>query len=459
MKTYADLLEVGERSEQRMLFVTEAIQQHKGSALYTMARTAKDYDSHRNKTIMEYQRLLYTVTGKAVVDMYGANYKLRSRFFNRFITQEVQYLLGNGVTWKDSKTADVLGNDFDFKLQEIARDALVGGVAFGFYDNGKMRAFDVTEFVPIYDEENGALMAGIRFWQVASDKPMRATLYEIDGYTDYIWEKGKGRELVPKRSYIITAIGDRADFDNGTEIYDGENYPSFPIVPLWGNPQHQSELVGVQEQIDCYDLIKSGFANTIDDASYIYWTIQNAGGMDDIDLTKFVERLKTVHATSLDDEEQAQMHSVESPHEGREALLDRLEKDLYKDFMALDTEQIASGAVTATQIKAAYEPLNSKADQFEYCIKMFIDDILGIAGVEDDPTFTRSAIVNTNEEVQTVLSSAQYLDSAYVTEKILNLLGDGDKAEDVIEKMALEERDALVNGESEQGDTEAIQEG
>ena len=60
-----------------------------------------------------------------------------------------------------------------------------------------------------------------------------------------------------KRAYIInyeqSEIG-------GVEIYNEENYPSFPIVPLFANPQHQSELEGLREQIDCYDLIKSGFA-------------------------------------------------------------------------------------------------------------------------------------------------------------------------------------------------------
>ena len=447
MKTYSDLLEVGERAQDRMLFVQSAIAQHKGSLLYQEADIAEDYDRHRNRTIREYQKLLYTVTGRAVPDNYSANYKIASRFFNRFVTQEVQYLLGNGVTWEDSSTAEKLGDDFDAQLQEIGKDALVGGVAFGFFDLDKLKVFKVAEFVPIYDEENGALMAGIRFWQVATDKPLRATLYEIDGYTDYIWEDGKGRELNPKRAYKLKITGDQVDADDGTEIYDGENYPTFPIVPLWGNPHHQSELVGIREQIDAYDLIKSGFANTIDEASFVYWTIQNAGGMDDVDLAKFVERMKTVHASVLDDDAQAQEHSVESPYQGREALLDRLEKDMYKDFMALDVENIASGATTATQIKAAYEPINSKANQFEYCVKEFLKDIMNVAGVEDSPTFTRSTIVNTQEEVNTVLASAEYLSPEYVTEKIMTLLGDADQVESVLSEMDAEHYNALTQGE------------
>ena len=93
--------------------------------------------------------------------------------------------------------------------------------------------FDFQEFVPLYDEENGALKAGIRFWQVAPDKPLRATLYEMDGFTEYFQPKNKDMEVMQdKRSYKL--IVSKAEV-GGTEIYDGGNYPSFPIVPLKNN--------------------------------------------------------------------------------------------------------------------------------------------------------------------------------------------------------------------------------
>ena len=132
-------------------------------------------------------------------------------------------------------------------------------------------------------------------------------------------------------------------------------------------------------------------------------------------------------------------HTVDTPYQSREALLERLRSDLYEDAMALDTKNIASGATTATQIKAAYEPLNSKADQYEYCVREFLADILTLAGVEDEPTFTRSVIVNNQEELQLVVQSAQYLDEEYITRKVLNLLGDGDQAEEVIKRVQANE--------------------
>jgi SPP1 family phage portal protein len=432
-KTYQDLLEVGEREEDRMEFVQMLIRSRGDDPQYNIAKIADQYDRHKNVTITQYQKILYTVTGKAIPDNYSANYKLASRFFNRFVVQENQYLLGNGVTWENSATVEKLGDDFDNKVQKLGKDALVCGTSFGFWNFDHLEAFNYLEFIPLYDEENGSLSAGVRYWQINPQKPLRATLYEQDGYTEYIWRNGQGEMLNEKRKYITRYVRTEAD---GTIIYDGENYPGFPIVPMFGNPHHQSELVGLQEQIDCYDLIKSGFANTVDEASYIYWAIQNAGGMDDIDLANFVERMKTVHAGLVEDyNARAEAHTIEAPYASREALLDRLRSDLYEDAMALDTKAIQGGAITATQIKSSYDDLDKKTDEFEGCVTEFVDGILALAGIDDEPTFTRSRIVNVTEEIQTIVSAGTYLESSYVTEKILTLLGDADKAEDMIKQM------------------------
>jgi hypothetical protein len=453
MLTYQDLLLVGENENNRMEFVERVIKTHKNSELYRTAIVADEYDRHRNVTIKEYQKVLRDVMGKAIPDVWTANYKLASRFFNRFVTQENQYLLGNGVTWTQESTSERLGSNFDIELQKAGKKALVGGVSFGFYNFDHLDVFGVDEFAPLYDEDNGALMAGVRFWQVDAQKPMRATLYEIDGYTDYIWNRRKitggsyqtvSEILHEKRPYIEKVRSTEAD---GDEIYDGENYHAFPIVPLWGNPHHQSEIVGLREQIDCYDLIKSGYANNVDDASIIYWTLNNAGGMDDIDLAQFVEKMRNLHAAAMDEGVTAVPNKMDAPYASREALLATLRADLYEDAMALDTKNIANGATTATQIKAAYEPLNAKADEYEYCVIEFIKGILAVAGIEDEPTFTRSMIVNGAEELQMLIQGAQYLDEEYVTRKMLTLLGDGDQAEEVLKRLSADELDRYTNKE------------
>lgn len=444
MYTYQDLIAIPEEDEGRRLeFVKAVIGQHKSSDLYKMAVTGCEYNAKRNTSIINYQKTLRKLDGREVVDKWSPNHKTTRNFFSYFTTQQNQYLLGNGVTWNEESTAERLGDDFDTQLQRVGKMALVQGESFGFFNLDHIDVFGLTEFAPIYDEENGALRAGVRFWQVDPQKPLRATFYEEDGYTNYIWndreEDGKrelvGRVLEPKRAYKLKLRSTDVD---GTEIYDGENYPAFPIVPLWANEEKQSELVGIQEQIDAYDLIKNGFLNDLDTAQ-IYWLLKGASGMDDTDLVKFLERIHTTKMASLDDDQSAEAVTVQIPYDAREKLLDRLERDLYKDYMALNVDEIKGGAVTATQIEAAYEPLNSKADMYEYQVLKFVSGILEVAGIDDAPTFTRSKLVNVNESIGAVLQGADYLSEDYTTEKILNLLGDGDRAEDILEQMEADE--------------------
>lgn len=435
--TYQDYLEVKDTGSEAQLiqFVMNAINSHKRSDEYKNAVIADEYFRHRNRTIVEFQKVLYKVTGEVVPDNYSANYKLSSNYLFQFTVQLNQYLLGNGVSWGDNQTAKRLGKKFDTMLQKAGKEALVGGVSFGFMNYDHLEVFNLREFAPLYDEENGALMAGIRFWQISNNKPMRAVLYDIDGYIGFIWRDGEGSIYTPRMPYKIKT---RTTAFDGTEIFSGENYPTFPIVPFFGINK-QSELVGRREQIDCYDLIKSGFANTVDEASLIYWTLTGAGGMKDIDLVKFVERIKTVHAASLGQGQTAESHTVETPYASREALLTRLRDDLYEDFMAMDYKNVASGSVVTAQIDAAFASLDLKADDYEFNVIDFLQGVLAVLGIEDDPTFTRNKIVDANDQISTLLSAREYLDDEYITRKILEILGDGDQADEILKRLDAED--------------------
>ena len=436
MKTYQDWLKVADGNDaDKMEFIKSLIDEHKASPEFRQAADAENYFAGKNTTIKRYEKMLYNAKGQAVPDYLSANHKMASRFFYRSVIQANSTLLGNGVSWKNGKGQKALGNDFDRKLIKIGRNAQVGGVTFGFFNNGKVEVYSVLEFAPLYDEEDGFLKAGCRFWQIDDSKPLRATMMELDGITEYQWDKNNATGFVrmKKRPYIAIVQKSEAF---GEEIANYQNYPTFPVVPCWANELHQSELLPIRSTLDCYDLINAKYANDIDDASLIYWTITNAGGMDDVELVEFIDKMRKLHAAQTDADQIVSPTTVDVPFAGREALLERLEKQLYKDAMALNTYNIAGGAVTATQIEAAYEPLNEKLDAFEVEITDFIKRLLVVAGVEDEPTYTRSIIVNKAEEVKIVLDSATYTDDEYVTEKVLTILGDKDKVDEILKKKA-----------------------
>ena len=439
MKSYQDLIAASENEAAKMAFVFAAITEHKGTTPYIIALDAEQYYRGLNPRITKYEKIIYDMRGDAHVDKWTPNHKIASNFFNFAITQENQYLLGNGATFTKDDTKAKLGDDFDTRLQDLGKKALVGGVAFGFFNLDHIDTFSLLEFVPLYDEENGALRAGIRFWQVSPDKPMRATLYEEDGYTDYIRANDKSAMLHEKRPYRLKVRTSDAD---GEEIYDGENYPSFPIVPLWGNDKKQSELVGRQGTIDAFDLLNSNLVNNLDEANYIYWVLTNCGGMDEMDDAKFIEQLKTTHVAHADGDSgaTAEAHTIEAPYQASESAIQTIQRRLYEDFMCLDVNSLSAANKTATEIKAAYQPLDSKCDMYEYCVIEFVQKILELAGIDDKVTFTRSKVINKSDEINTLLAAQAYLDDETLVEQVCQILGIADKTDEIIRKRRTEEQ-------------------
>ena len=421
MRTYQNLSEIADNEGKLKKFVFDVIEEHKGSAAYKIASIAEKYYAKKNVTIMAFQKMLYNMHGQQVPDMWSANYKLRTHFFRRFVTQQVQYVLSNGVTFQEKDTKDKLGKTFDTRLQFAAKKAMIDKVSFLFWNLDHVEVFCFADtptdpgFAPLFDEDTGALRAGVRYWHPA-DKVTRATLYEENGYTEYVKKEDKISIVAEKRSYKKTTISSKADGVSGER---NENYSAFPIVPLYANDLHESELEGYRESIDCYDYIKSGMANDIDDTSGFYWVLKNSGGMDDVDLAKFRERMHTVKvATMEDDNASAEAHTLDVPTEAREKMLALLKTDLYSDFQIVNVEALSATAKTATEIRAAYQPMDDKCGDFEYFLIDAIQNVLALAGIDDEPSFKWNRIANQTEETNMVMTASPVLGDELTLKKL-----------------------------------------
>ena len=416
MYTYNDLLACASERERRD-FIHTAVNAHRASPLYLTAMQADEYYHLNNPTIMRYQKLIHTLAGRALPDQWSPNNKIPSNWYFYFTVQAVGHLLSNGVYFGKDDTKARLGGDVDRKLVTLATEAKNGGVSFGFWNYDHIDMFTIREFVPLYDEYDGALKSGIRFWQIDASKPARFVLYEPDGYTEYIKEPDDDiRESAPKRAYRQIIRTSDAD---GVQIFNGENYAGFPIVPFY-NVLKQSDIVGNRHVIDAYDLMASGLVNNVDEGNFIYWVLKNCDGMNEADDERFIADLRKHHFAHAngDDGAGVESHVVETPFEAHGAALDRLERQLYTNFMAVDVRSISAGNTTATEIRAAYEPLNAKTDLFEYRVLDFIAGILALAGIDDTASFKRSQVVNQLEETEMVLSAAEWLDEETVLRKL-----------------------------------------
>lgn len=427
MLTYQDYLTAVEKGKV-LTFLRDSITQHRNSDDYKLAVAADEYDHQRNTTIRDTVRRIYSLTGKPMEDFTASNNRIASNFFRRLNVQRCTYSLGNGVTFDEDGVKEKLGVSFDTDLYDAGYKALIHGISFGFWNLDKLHVFAYPEFVPYWDEETGALRAGLRYWCLDwNKKPLYAVLYEEDGFTKYRSKGGRAglslEEYEPKRAYRQRIAHTEVD---GDEVIGEDNYTSLPIVPFWGSNRKQSTLVGLREAIDSYDLIQSGFANDVNDCAQIYWLINGAMGMEDDEVQQFMDRLRLKHVAVADTGTEASVNAYtqEPPYNAREAYLDRIERSIYRDFGAFNPTDITSHQVTATEINAAYQPMDEEADDFEYQAIEFIHQILKLQGIEATPIFKRNRISNQSEQVSMIMSQAEVLDVETMLELLPNITND-----------------------------------
>ena len=421
MKTYQDFLNTHESLYGE--FCKATIDDFQKSLDYRRALAGETYYAKHNSTIEHFQKILYSVSGTPTEDPFGANYKLKTLFFRRLVIQMTQYILGNGIELKDPKHKEKLGKSFDAQLAKATKHAQAAGRSFLFWNLDHIEVFcyvpTKTEpgFCPLHDEQNGLLMGGIRFYTTTKEDSLiwHYTLYTPEGYAEYT-EDDKGIAGGEWHTYKTVRTITAAD---GVLEEIGSNYPTLPIVPLYASDTRESELVGLQESIDCFDLIKSGFANQIDDASVFYWVVRNAGGMDDPDLARLVQRLKTVHAAAVGDDQSVEAHTLNIPHEARTKMLEILREDIYADFGALDMRTLSAAQKTTQEIQAAYQSQDNRAADLEYEILTALDKILALAGMpEEEVTLTWQKVANLTEQTNMILAAAPFLPEELTIRKL-----------------------------------------
>ena len=439
--------------------VARVIAEHRQSALYRAALDADEYDAQRNITA---RRVAALKTGQD--PQAGDGLAVCSNFFNLLNNQRKSYLLGNGVSFTRREprldaagrvrlvdaTKETLGPDFDTRLNEWGYFALIHGVAFGFWNRDRLIVYPITQFAPLWDETTGALRAGIRFWQLDARKPVRVEVYEEDGYTLLATRPGgSGLDLAIEAEKQPYKLDLRTTEAGGAQVVAAGNYPALPVIPMWGSRLKQSTLVGMRGNIDAYDLIYSGLARTLDECASIYWIIQNCGGMDAARQRQFLRDIRENHIAQVDTSSFAgdprgalRPYAQEVPVSGPTEFLKLARERIYADFGALDVHAL-SAAATNDHIDAAYQPMDDKADDFEYQVIDAVQALLRLLGIEDTPQFRRNRVANVKEQVDAVMLAANALGRRKTLEKLP--IVSVDEVDEILAEEYGEDRERLMS--------------
>lgn len=415
-----------EATDNKESFIPLVIQRYKDSDDFRVGLEANAYFNGENTEIMGKVLLkpevirTQTEEGekKSLTTEQVVGNRLSNDFLFRFVVQQNQYLLGNGVTLKDTATKEKLGRAFDTKLQECGENALLHGVSWGYWNYDHLEGISAVKdpysgFVALCDEITSEPKVGIQFWQIGREKPMGVRLFETDGVTVYrypgltVEATTKPVVVERKRAYRTKTISD----GSGVSVISEENYRALPVVPLFANKEKRSELThNIKSKIDAYDRIQSDFGDNLDRANDVYWVLNNFGGdtKDVINMIEMINKVKAVlnQGNAVGGGATAEPRTIEVPYMARATALDLLKKALYQDYMALDMDEIKGGSLTNVAIKTAMANLNLKADRFEWQCFAFVQNILAFVGVEGADAeiirFNRRGIVNESEVIANI---------------------------------------------------------
>lgn len=467
MFTYNDFIKK-QTEEERIDFILQAINEHKSSFQFRTGVAAGKFYRHQDPDMEMIEKVYYDFQGVAHRDTFSPNHKLCANFYYIFISQMVQYLLGNGVSFDDPEVKKQLGNDFDYKLQTLLTWAANDGVSYALVKENGLEPFNFACdshkhpcFVALYDEDTGALRAGIRYWQLSSNKPLMVTLYEEEGFTNYKEIKSDDNKNHSKRLEIIDGkvripykLNEISNDVEGVYKSVGANYSTIPIVPL-RFINDQSSLVGNRATLTAYNLAMSNMTNDVSEFNLIYWVLKNAEGMDKYDDTQFLINLWKTRVLHLKEGVEAEPRELTPKFDSIETALKRLKEQLISDFMAVDWERMSAGNVTTVEIEAAYTNLKLKSSDVERCVGEFIRGVLTVLGIDPDTPFhfKPDVTINKAEEVQTILLTQNHFDDEIITKLLCETFGiidefEGIQARKAAESMARFNAGAFTNNKS-----------
>ncbi len=460
--THSDFLKCENDDTKKMRFVKEVISDFQNSPDYKWAEKAKKYYDIENPEIEVVEKIIYDMKGLAHKDLVSPNSKIRNGYFPSIIDGHVSHLLANGITFENQSNKDKLGKNFDDVTKKIYRESLICGRGYGFYnaENKKTIMMPYLNTKPIVDDYTGSMTECIYYTQIASDKPKVFTLYEPDGFTQYVEEDDKPMQIKQtKIPYRYTKIENKVE---GNYFIAAESQDSrLPIVQM-RSKSNKSMLVGALDKLVALDLMSSQLVNNVSQSELIYWVLKNYGGMDDITDANFIINLIKSHVIHVGDDGSAEPHQIQVPFEANNTAFLRLKSELYICMHGVEHDVIRAGNPTATELESAYTEqrhfsANSESQVFDY-----VRGIMRLAGVDDDETFSveYNETINTSEAITNLLASAPYLvgeTGEAVTRKLASLNGMADQTEEILKDRQAAIAAQLGMQDNAQGGSEGLE--
>jgi hypothetical protein len=417
-------------------FIAAAISQYYASPLYQKAVIDDQYYEGDNPTLMSYFATLEIDGGKKI-DLLP-KIRISTGIFKRLITLQVNSLWYNGVQLDTQPMKEKLGQYFDNVAVNICTGAAVHSVGYGFWNYDHLEQFTALEYFPLQDERTKMDMAGIRFWSIGPYKPDIIQLYELDGWSEYRRVNGGLPYLVlEKQPYRRTYRSDAL----GTEIISGENYPGFPVVPLYVNSRHKGEMTTpIRSKIDLYDILNTGFGDQVLRTKLLNWVLEGMSG--DVEyLLAQKEVIEKFGIIAPNGDVNAHPELISLPYEAVMNFLAELEKAIFRDAIVTNPQELMGSNLTATAIDNSFRAERLKVSDTEWNQALFVQRILDLIGIKSKTIKFKAESVTSDIEITQRL--AMYPDLDMETKLILDPLFPPEMIDDILDRIELQQTAAI----------------
>lgn len=451
--------------EKRINFVRKAVTDFQGSTRLERAHECRAHYKTENPDIAARKKLYASAiesgegTMKAVAkeNRFAANEKVASPFFRKITDAKVQYLAGEGadvnaIAEADAEAVKAVTDALGFQLKRVEQasltDALVYSSGYSYMqiinDKLKLQHVPYCEVIPFYDKQ-GALVSVIRYYKREgieyADYHTAAKIYSFARNPKA--RNGSGWKFEGESWQIITGkrYGDGSIEDTG-----GKGWPRLPWFELWHNNDHTSSLThSVKTMIRCYDVVVSDFANNLIDLQDVFVSLKADSAYSGMEYGETLELLKNFKVA----EGVENVTTFEVPYQARQVLLEIMKAGIYEGLQGVDLSIIAGQPKTATEIKAAYSNIDLWADQAEWHVNDWVNDLLGFVaeymGVSLPPisvTNQRRAMFDEVAQMQAVASQKGIISDKTLFENH-PLVKD---AQQELERVAAQELDPAYSG-------------
>lgn len=343
---------------------------------------------------------------------------LYTNYFKMLVKQKVNYLLAKEPELKSNSNIDVvIITDTLFKA--LFKSSLDSRSWLHFFINNENKLdwifVDDSEIIPVYDSYKKNIIGIIRYFKLEEDKEMyRVETWTLSGIKIEYFKKDKLEKVEE-----VTHYEETVEYQGTKEETEGKNLPFIPFVPMFNNSDHVSDIDGIQELIDMYNSISTGFVHNIDDFQEAITKLKGfSADSEELALIQAnMRKYKMVAIPNPDAGSDVEQMAIEIPVEARKLILEILKENIFKIGQGLDPDRLAGETnLTNVVLKARYAALDMKSNeaekqlklfykQFIYCINKFYN-----SGISDEITFNRSMVFNEGELIDNCIKSMNLLD-------------------------------------------------